>query len=283
MRHEKAAGLLALARALAASAEGLTLDEMSAHAGVDRRTAERMRDAVCVLFPQMEEVADGPRKRFRIPGGLDGFMQSPTADELAELRAAARGLEAVGGDARAALLRSLSCKVEAAVRAPVRRRIAPDLEALTLAEGHAMQAGPRPMADAALLVTLRDALKAGALLRFRYGDAAGDGRERAVSPWGLLYGRTYYLVGPEAGRPEPALWRLDRIAGARLDGPAPASPPPGWRLGDYAARSFGVFQERPRRVVLRFSPAAAADAKRFLFHPTQAFEGFRGLPFSLVR
>ena len=46
MRHEKAAALLDLARALAASAEGLTLDEMARAAGVGRRTAERMRDAL---------------------------------------------------------------------------------------------------------------------------------------------------------------------------------------------------------------------------------------------
>ena len=46
MRHEKAGRLLELARMLAATAEGLTLDEMAERLGVGRRTAERMRDAV---------------------------------------------------------------------------------------------------------------------------------------------------------------------------------------------------------------------------------------------
>ncbi len=46
MRHEKATRLLELARLLASSAEGLTLDEMAQAMGVGRRTAERMRDAV---------------------------------------------------------------------------------------------------------------------------------------------------------------------------------------------------------------------------------------------
>ncbi|MGW8788751.1 hypothetical protein, partial [Heyndrickxia sporothermodurans] len=85
MRWEKSSQLIALGRTLAGCSEGLTLDEMARSAGVDRRTAERMRDALRELFPQMEEVADGRSKRFRIPGGLDGFLQSPTADELAEL------------------------------------------------------------------------------------------------------------------------------------------------------------------------------------------------------
>ena len=75
MRHEKAVRLIDLARHLAASAEGLTLDEMAAALGVGRRTAERTRDAVREVFPDLEEIADPPTRRFRIPGGLDGVFQ----------------------------------------------------------------------------------------------------------------------------------------------------------------------------------------------------------------
>ena len=94
MRHEKAESLLNLARALAATPEGLTLEEMAREAGVGRRTAERMRDALWALFPQMEEIADPPTKRFKIPHGLDGLFQSPSAEELAELSRAGDALAA---------------------------------------------------------------------------------------------------------------------------------------------------------------------------------------------
>ena len=40
----------------------------------------------------------------------------------------------------------------------------------------------------------------------------------------------------------------------------------------YAAQSFGVFQEEPIDVVLRFEPEAADDAARWMFHPTQRVE-----------
>jgi predicted DNA-binding transcriptional regulator YafY len=43
-------------------------------------------------------------------------------------------------------------------------------------------------------------------------------------------------------------------------------------LSAFAERSFGVFQEEPFDVAWRFSSDAAADAKTFLFHPTQTFE-----------
>src|SRR5215471_16154838 len=102
MRHEKASQLLELARLLAGTAEGLTLDEMAERLGVGRRTAERMRDAVRDVFPQMEEVDDPPSKRFRIPAGLDGLFQAPTAEELAALNGAAELLAGQGAGTRAA-------------------------------------------------------------------------------------------------------------------------------------------------------------------------------------
>jgi len=64
------------------------------------------------------------------------------------------------------------------------------------------------------------------------------------------------------------LFRLDAIHGLEvLD--EPGAPPSDFDLRAYAERSFGVFQEEPLEVVLRFAPSAAPDARAFLFHPTQ--------------
>ena len=107
MRHEKATRLLELARRLASSAEGMTLDEMADAMAVSRRTAERMRDAVREAFQQMEEVADPPTVRYRIPAGLDGIFQAPTAEEFAALRAGAENFRSLGAIARASALARL--------------------------------------------------------------------------------------------------------------------------------------------------------------------------------
>src|SRR6478735_12493566 len=181
MRHEKAGRLLELARMLAATAEGLTLDEMAARLGVGRRTAERMRDAVRDVFPQMEEVDDPPTRRFRIPSGLDGLFQAPTAEELASLAAAAEQMDRQGAAARAAALRSLEQKVLSAMRASARRRLAPDLEALLQAETIAVQAGPRPFEDEAVLGAVREAIKSLRRLSFRYEGGSTPGRRREVT------------------------------------------------------------------------------------------------------
>jgi predicted DNA-binding transcriptional regulator YafY len=266
MRHEKGARLIELARLLASSAEGFTLDEIAERLGVGRRTAERMRDAVSEMFPQMEAVEDPPTKRFRIPAGLDGLFQAPTAEELAALSAAA-GM--MGEGARASALRSLEQKVLSATRAAARRRLAPDLEALLQAEAIAVQAGPRPFEEEDVLTAVREALKSLSGLRFRYEGGSTPGRVREVTPYGLLFGRSNYLVAAE-GRTGPRNWRLDRIFDIALTGPA--ARPEDFSLQAYADESFGIYQDDTEDVVLRITPEGAEDALRWRFHARQSVE-----------
>ena len=271
MRHEKAGALLDLARHLASSAEGLTLDEMAAAAGVGRRTAERLRDALATLFPQMEEITEGATKRFRIPGGLDGVFQTPTAEELLELNKAAASLRRAGAVPRAQTLESLERKVRAAMRGGALRKMVPDLEALVRAETIAVQAGPRPFEDETLIATVRLALMAMKAIRFRYLGGSRPGAVRTVAPFGLMFGRANYLVAAEFGSGEARNWRLDRIADLRvLEAAAP--PPADFSLADYASRSFGIYQDEPSDIVLRVTPQGAEDALTWRFHPTQSIE-----------
>jgi predicted DNA-binding transcriptional regulator YafY len=267
MRHEKAGRLLELAQMLAATAEGLTLDEMAERLGVGRRTAERMRDAVRDLFPQLEEVDDPPTRRFRIPAGLDGLFQAPTAEELAALAAAAEVFGQQGAASRAGALRSLERKVLSATRAAARRRLAPDLEALLQAETIAVQAGPRPFEDEAVLARVREALLSLSTLAFRYEGGSTPGRRREVTPYGVLFGRANYLVAAE-GEGAPRNWRLDRLRDVAVTG-RPASRPEGFSLQDYADESFGIYQDDTEDVELRILPASAEGALRWRFHANQ--------------
>jgi predicted DNA-binding transcriptional regulator YafY len=269
MRHEKAGRLLELARMLASTAEGLTLDEMAERLGVGRRTAERMRDAVRDVFPQLEEVDDPPTRRFRIPAGLDGLFQAPTAEELAALAAAAEVFGQQGAGARAAALRSLEQKVLSATRAAARRKLAPDLEALLQAETIAVQAGPRPFEDETVLAAVREALLSMRSLRFRYEGGATPGRVREVTPFGVLFGRSNYLVADEGQGPRN--WRLDRIREIAVAERA-AARPDGFSLQAYADESFGIYQDDTEDVVLRVTPAGAEDALRWRFHANQSVE-----------
>lgn len=271
MRHDKAVLVIELARRMAASAEGLTLNEMAEEMAVGRRTAERLRDAVLALFPQTEEVSDPPSKRWRIRGGLSGFEQAPTAGELVELSKAAQGLRRTGEHARAAALEGLERKLKSAMRSTTLNRLAPDLEALVRAETIAVQAGPRPSADEAVLATIRRAVLAQSPLGFIYSRPGAEARRRSVAPCGLMFGRANYLVGLDRKSGEIRTFRLDRMTDVRAeDGVSP--PPPDFDLAAFASQSFGIYQDQIEDVVLRVSPEGATEARGWRWHPTQAVE-----------
>jgi hypothetical protein len=67
MRKEPATRLPQLARLFAAEPGGIGLDEIAEKFAVGRRTAERMRDVVAEVFPQLEEIKGERPKRWRLP------------------------------------------------------------------------------------------------------------------------------------------------------------------------------------------------------------------------
>lgn len=271
MRHDKAVMVIELARRMAASAEGLTLDEMARDTGVGRRTAERMRDAVLMLFPSAEEVSDPPTKRWRIRGGLSAFEQAPTTTELVELSKAALALRASGEPGRAAALEGLERKLKSAMRSTTLNRLAPDLEALVRAETIAVQAGPRPGADEAMLATIRAAVLAQAPLAFTYSRPGAEARRRSVAPCGVMFGRANYLVAADRETDRIQTFRLDRMSAVEgQDGFAP--PPEDFDLAVFASQSFGIYQDEIEDVTLRVSPEGAAEARGWRWHPTQTLE-----------
>jgi predicted DNA-binding transcriptional regulator YafY len=268
MRHDKAHALIDLARRLAASAEGLTLDEMAAAAGVGRRTAERMRDALERLFPEMEMLREGVVKRWRITGGLGGFFHAPTLDELAELGAAQQALAAQGFSARAASLATLEQKIRGAMKAPALRRLAPDIEALARTEIHGARVGPRPHDDPAMLGVIRTAILSMDAISFVYQGGSTPGRRRTLRPLGLILDRSTYLVACDLEKDEPRNFRLDRMADVAAAGLF-APPPKAFDLEAYVRRSFGIYQDAIETVRLKVLPHGQDEARAWLFHPGQ--------------
>ena len=272
MRGEKLADLIRLALELSASAEGMTLDEMASFLGVGRRTAERQRDAIeQACGGALDRIEDGRRVRFRLGGaGIGRFATAPTAQEMAELENTALASDALGDTIRADTLRSLKRKIQASLRIEARQQLKRDVESQLRAEAFARQVGPHPYADPDVLSALREALHAARVVTFNYRvDPQGPARERTVVPYGLLIGPYYYLVARIEGLPDPILFRLDRIENVEVTDD-PGVPPEDFDLKAYAERSFGVFQEEPEDVELRFDASVSPDARAYVFHPTQS-------------
>ena len=278
MRYEKSETLLRIALDMQGSALGLSLEDIQrrySDRALSRRTAERLRDAVERLFPQIERANPGELpKRWRLPGGTMSGLANVTADELADLTTAISVLRRDNMRAQVGSVERILSKIQALLKQPARARIEPDLEALTEAEGLAMRPGPRPAINLALLSELREAIitRRKVRLHYTYRGTRKHGYQ-IVQPYGFLYGTRHYLVAwSEVNRARDfrkfALSNIERVELLAQT----FSRKRGFSIQQYAEGSFGVFHEDPVDVVWKFSPKVAADAAEFLFHPSQVME-----------
>jgi predicted DNA-binding transcriptional regulator YafY len=271
MRYAPSERLFRLARLLAGTRLGLTLDEIAGQLGVGRRTAERLRNSLEAMFPEMDYHDDEQRvRRWRLPGSALVGVVEPRIEAVAAIETVARECEVRGETDRAALLREALITLRAVMRPDALRRAETDIAALMEAEGIAMRPGPRPVIAPGVLATLRRAILGMHLVVVRYaGPDPNEHATRILCPYGILYGGRGWLVAHVDNLPEMRLWRLDRIVSADLLDRG-FERREDFSLSDYAAQSFGVFQEEPIDVVLWFTPDAAEDAARWSFHPSQS-------------
>jgi predicted DNA-binding transcriptional regulator YafY len=270
MRLEKSEQLLHLAMMMQGSTEGIGLADIQEEFEVGRRTAERMRDAIFRLFPQIEEIRqDDKTKRWRIPSGsLSGMLQL-TAEDLAEIQTAVDMMKKENLGVHAENLNRTWLKLKGLMRREAVNRIETDLEALLEAEGHAMRPGPKPKINPQVLYVLREAIKGFRKVKITYHSRfKGDVTERVVCPYGFVYGVRHYLIAWCDEANSLRTFSLPNIQEITLL-PDSYCKDPDFDLKTYAERSFGVFQEEPYKVVWKFTAAVADEVRDHHFHPSQ--------------
>lgn len=274
MSFAKAQDLLRLAM-LATRRNGVSLDEIVQEFGCVHRSAQRMTVALEAAFPQTQTHADDDRRRrWRIPARAVAPLLTPSAEELAALSSAIEDMARSGLTTEAAALGRLKQKVRALVPPEAGTRLAVDEEVLLEALGRAARPGPRPATDAAVDAAIHEALKGPFLLRFPYRTRGQQRpRDRTVAPHGLLLGTRRYLVARDTAKAAAAPlqhFRVEEITEAEVLAES-FEIDPAFDIRTHAERGFGSFESAAEHgpVVWRFSPEAAAHARRFVFHPTQ--------------
>jgi predicted DNA-binding transcriptional regulator YafY len=277
MAFQKATQLLELRDMVSARHLGVTLDEVMERFRCSKRTAQRMLQSLEGRFAEVSaRLCEDGRKRWRVEGGglKDLVLLSP--EDLAALEHAIAAAEREGAQGEARALRRLSDKLVSLMPAKSYRRIEPDLDALLEAQGFVARPGPRPKVDEAVTREIAHAIKGCLVLDILYrGHKDADHQPRQVMPYGVLTGLRRYLVARPVDDPDgPA--RCYRIEGIRTAaaGNRGFARPEGFDLDAFARRAFGVYQDEREygEVVWRFLPAAAAQARGFLFHPDQTLE-----------
>ncbi len=268
-RHEKAELVLRLALLMQSTRNGVSLAEMQSQLKISRRTAERLRDAVERVFPQVEVANPGEKtKRWRLPQGVLSRLTDLTAAQLADFSAAISLLRREGLSRQADELEKLRLSLHGAQRPEHLRRLEPDLEALTVAEGIGMRPGPKPILNEDTVAVIRSAILNSHALRVQYAGRGSKPGWRVMHPYGLIYGRKSYFI---TYSPATSEWRLRLLSNVVKIKETTETfvRDPDFSLQEFASRSFGIYQEKPSDIELRFPAACAEDLSQHNFHPTQ--------------
>lgn len=270
MSFAKAQDLIRLAQLAQARRGGISLEEICAEFEISHRTAQRMTEALETCFGNVEMLDGADRKRrwrIREIGAPALQLRQETAVEALEI--ATRAAQAEGRLRHAKALADLCEGVLA--RAPARARIEADAEAVLAAMGQVTRPGPKVRIAPVILDALIEALRGPFRLRVRYNQ---DAAPRVLEPHGVLLGhRTYLAARDPAKAQEVRNFRIDLIREAEVLHESFALEA-GFRIEDYAAQAFGVWQDEAQfgEVIWRFTPEAAARAAEFRFHPRQELE-----------
>ena len=256
---------------LEASMEGLSFNKISEDFSISRRTAERWFETVRNIYGLEEGLPDiNGFKRWRLPKNV---IRTPpaTAEELALIDATATRFEQENLPGDAAIMRSLAAKVRATLTSTAKWKLDTDAEALCEAEGLVVGPGPRVIVKTDVIADLRQAILECHRVEFTYARLGKEPKRHKVSPYGLLYGSRHYLVAHKDNDNKFLIFALPYISCLEICN-EPFAKPEGFSLREFAAQSFGVYQQEPFEVVWRVTESRADEAREYEFHPTQVFE-----------
>lgn len=260
--------------ALRLTVSGMSVNQIADTYNVERRSAERMRDALEDVYGDRlfsEKADDNKTKIWRLRAQDDLRRLSVIKDEeIVALQSAIKASKGKLGPEDLEVLDTLMNKLKAAINQKERTKLEPDLEALMEAEGIAFRPGPRLKLKENVLPHIRQAILGFKKVIITYRkEGSARGFSHKVCPTGILYGQRPYLVAMTDGTSSMRMWRMDQIEKLELTGENYDREP--FSLREYTAKSFGVFQEEPFEVEWEFTKKVAKSVEKYEFHPDQKF------------
>ena len=272
MSFAKAQDLIRLAQMAATRRYGISLEDICAEFDVSHRTAQRMTDALEETFGNVTaEDGEDRKRRWRLSDPHLDRLQLRQETGVEALEIAARGAETDGRLRHAQALTDLRDGLLARLSSRSAARVEADAEAVLTAMGQVTRPGPHVSVSPDILDAIIEALRGPFRLRVRYN---ADKETRVLEPHGVLLGHRTYLAGRDPAKADEVRnFRIDLIREATTLDESFALKE-GFTIADYAAQSFGVWQdpEQYGEVVWRFAPEASDRAAGFRFHPDQVLE-----------
>ena len=258
-RYSRVTDIIELIILMQSKVAGVSLNDIQEEFDVSRRTAERMRDSVLNLLPQVGEIPTDSRvKRWGFINYSMNELVSFSKDEIATLEKLKQNCDKISQKD----LSTITNKIKTLNQKKL-NSLEQEIEFILNCEGYAVKQSPNYKIDLDSISTIREAIRGSFKLSVKYND-----KDKILSPLGLLFGEKIYLVAIEDNKGgEPFTYLLHRFQNLKLTNKKFDSN--GFNLREFAKKSFGVFQGEIYNVKLNFDATAAEDASNYNFHPTQ--------------
>ena len=258
-RYSRVTDIIELIILMQSKVAGVSLNDIQEEFNVSRRTAERMRDSVLNLLPQVGEIPTDSRvKRWGFINYSMNELVSFSKDEIATLEKLKQNCDKISKKD----LSTITNKIKTLNQKKL-NSLEQEIEFILNCEGYAVKQSPNYKIDLDSISTIREAIRGSFKLSGKYND-----KDKILSPLGLLFGEKIYLVAIEDNKGgEPFTYLLHRFQNLKLTNKKFDSN--GFNLREFAKKSFGVFQGKIYNVKLNFDATAAEDASNYNFHPSQ--------------
>ena len=265
-RYSRNSDLLEIAFAMATRTGGITIRDIQDDYKVSRSTAERMRDSLLNIFPQIEEIEmmDNRKHYIMRPNFLLPLL-NVSIKEITDLIncSSQTYIEELQQE-----LKVLTDKLTF-IRKRVDKEADEQIENQLQMEGFAVKQHPQHPVSTEVLKEVRRAFQENRKISFIYRKGEYTSK-RNVAPLGIIYGEYRpYLIAYEYNRKKSIKknFKLDKISDVKiLDEYFDRE---GFNLQEHLYNCFTCYQGEVYNVKLLFWGSAAEDASEYMFHPSQ--------------
>ena len=259
-RYSRISDILDLAIFMSSKIEGVTLNKIAERYNVSRRTAERMRDSLTNIFPQVDEIeTNDNQKHWGFINYSIANLISFTPKEYANIEQLQR--RTTNKEMKEELNKTLE-KLKALNKKNY-NNIENNIELILQTEGYAIRQMPQYKIDIQTLNVIRNAVQQSKMVEGIYHD-----KKRLIEPLGMIYGEQIYLVAKEKAKGKEIYnYLLHKFENLKLT--EKTFDKGDFNLQEYTNKSFGVYHGEILDVKLSFNKELAKKASQYNFHPTQ--------------
>lgn len=259
-RYSRVSDILDLAVYMSSKVQGVTIADIMSMYNVSRRTAERMRDSLTNIFPQIEEIeTEDNQKHWGFVNYSISQLISFDPKEIANIEQLQR--RTTNKELKSELSKTIE-KIKSFNRKN-KTTIENNVELYMQTEGYAIRQMPQYKISTNTLITIRDAIQNSKIVEGIYHN-----KKRILEPLGLIYGEKIYLIAREKAKGKEIynylLHKFENLELANI-----TFDKKDFNLQEYSKQSFGVYHGEILDVELSFCKDLASDALNYNFHPTQ--------------